>query len=117
VALKAEDVAERPPAGGDLVSVLVGPGANLARKVQNVGDGYLAGRTEVSTVSIIVAIWVVLVLGALVVGVARRDRVLHWITGLDHEVRNRWDLGDDDVWDAFLADHPELSRDSPVPKP
>jgi len=29
----------------------------------------------------------------------------------------RWDLGDDDVWDAFLADHPELSRNDPVPKP
>jgi len=71
----------------------------------------------VSTSTIVVAVWLVLVLGALVVGVVRRERVLHWITGLDHEVRNRWDLGDDDVWDAFLADHPELSRDDAVPKP
>jgi len=88
----------------------------LAQKVQNVGEGTSQGG-RVSTVTIVVAIWLVLVLGALAVVVVRRERVLHWITGLDYEVRNRWDLGDDDVWDAFLADHPELSRDDPVPKP
>jgi hypothetical protein len=66
---------------------------------------------------VVVAIWLVLLLGAFVACLVCRERVLHWITGLDHEIRSRWDLGDDDVWDAFLADHPELSRDKPVPKP
>jgi len=70
-----------------------------------------------STVTIVVvAVWNTLLLCALVAGVVRWKRVLQWIIGLDHEVRSRWDLGNDDVWGAFLADHPELSRDNLMPK-
>jgi len=65
-----------------------------------------------STVAIVVvAVWNTLLLFALVVGVVRWRPVLQWIRALDHEVPSRWELGNNDVWAAFLADHPELSRD------
>jgi hypothetical protein len=71
-----------------------------------------------STVTIVVvAVWNLLMLALLAVAIVRWRWVLGWITGLDHEVRGRWDLAEDDVWEAFLADHPELSRDDLRPTP
>jgi hypothetical protein len=55
-------------------------------------------------------------LSALIATSAYRKRVYEWIIGSDHEIRNRWDLGNNDVWDAFLADHPELARDDLEPE-
>ena len=71
-----------------------------------------------STITIVVvAVWNTLLFSALIVIAVYRKRVYEWIIGADHEIRNRWDLGDNDVWDAFLADHPELSRDDLVTNP
>jgi hypothetical protein len=58
-----------------------------------------------STATIVVlVIWNALLLTVLAVAITRRKEVLGWITRLD---RNAWDH-DDDTWQRFLAEHPEL---------
>jgi hypothetical protein len=72
----------------------------------------LPTATYMSTALIIViAVWNLLLLFGLVIGVLHRERILRWVTGLDHEVRNLWDLNDD-VWEAFLAQHRELTHEA-----
>jgi hypothetical protein len=63
----------------------------------------------VSTVTIVVVvIWNTLLFGAVIAAIHWRRRLLHWITEDDGKSRNAWELGDDDSWAAFLAEHPEL---------
>jgi hypothetical protein len=62
-----------------------------------------------STVTIVVvAIWNALLLTSLAAAIHWRQRLLQWITQLDRPSRNLWELGSDDRWAAFLAEHPEL---------
>jgi hypothetical protein len=95
-----------------------GPAQLLPRKVQNDDDGSSQerGRGMSTATIIVVAVWNTLLLCALLAGVVRWRRVLRWIIGLDRDVRSRWDLGNADVWGAFLADHPDPSRDDLWPK-
>ena len=63
-----------------------------------------------STITIVVvAIWNGLLLTALAAVITCRKRLLQWVTGLDRLIRNQWDAGNDDLWGAFLSDHPELA--------
>jgi hypothetical protein len=63
----------------------------------------------VSTVTIVVVvIWNTLLFGAVIAAIHWRRRLLAWITQDDGQRRNAWELGADDRWAAFLAEHPEL---------
>lgn len=62
-----------------------------------------------STVTIVVVgIWNALLLTALAAAIHWRKRLLRWITQLDGQNRNLWEVGGDDRWARFLAEHPEL---------
>jgi hypothetical protein len=66
-------------------------------------------RTAMSTVTIVViAIWNALLLATLAAAIYWRQQLLQWITQLDRASRNLCELGRDDRWAAFLAEHPEL---------
>jgi len=65
-----------------------------------------------TTTIIVLAIWNGLLLFALVAVVTSRHRLMRWITGADYNRRERGDVSDDAIWDAFLAEHPELRSGS-----
>lgn len=62
-----------------------------------------------STVTIAaVGIWNALLVTALAAAIHWRQRVVRWITQLDGQSRNPWEVHSDDRRAAFLAEHPEL---------
>jgi hypothetical protein len=98
-------------AGVSLVAALRAYSSMLAA-CRGVALGYTDGalrRTAMSTVTIVVVgIWNALLLTTLAAAIHWRRRLLKWITQLDRQSRNPWELGSDDRWAAFLAEHPEL---------
>jgi len=61
-----------------------------------------------STVTIVVVIWNVVLLAALAALLARRERLLRWITQSDGQQGVERVGSGDEGWTAFLKEHPEL---------
>ena len=62
-----------------------------------------------STVSVVV-VWDALLVVALIAAIIWRKELLRWVTGADRQPGSGWDATEDEEeWNAFLADHPELS--------
>jgi hypothetical protein len=62
-----------------------------------------------STVTIVVVLWNALLFAALAAVLARRERLLQWITQLDGQQGLGRVANGDDGWAAFLDEHPELT--------
>ena len=59
-----------------------------------------------TSVEVMLGVWNALILGGGAVAIIRRKQLVEWIARGDD--LHRGQVADDDVWEAFLAQHPEL---------
>ena len=59
---------------------------------------------------VVVGIWNAILLAALAALIVWRKRVLPWVTRFDSQRGSEWVGTADEGWEAFLEQHPELTK-------